>query len=104
MGDKTLTRNDIIDELCKLGLTRRESKDLLEETLSVMAGTLESRVQVKISGLGNFYVSEKTMRSGRNPATGVPAEISARCVVIFHASRTLRRRMRTSRKVLEESA
>ena len=52
--------------------------------------TLESGVEVKISGFGNFQLRNKTARPGRNPKTGEEIPISARRVVTFHASQKLK--------------
>ena len=41
---------------------------------------------VKIAGFGTFKVRKKNKRIGRNPKTGIEAEISERRVVTYHAS------------------
>ena len=46
-----------------------------------------------ISGFGSFRLRDKRAREGRNPKTGEPAAIPARCVVTFHSSAKLRERI-----------
>ena len=45
---------------------------------------------VKISSFGTFTVRQKNTRIGRNPKTGVEAEISSRKVISFKPSQTMR--------------
>jgi integration host factor subunit alpha len=48
---------------------------------------------VKISGFGNFQVSQKRPRKGRNPQTGEEITISGRRVLTFKASQVLKKSM-----------
>jgi integration host factor subunit alpha len=52
--------------------------------------SLETGVEVKISGFGNFQLRNKSARPGRNPKTGQMIPIAARRVVTFHASQKLK--------------
>ena len=48
---------------------------------------------VKIAGFGTFKVRKKNKRMGRNPKTGIEAEISERRVVTYHASDKIKKRL-----------
>lgn len=91
---KTLTRAEIVDALGReVGLSLNECSDLLEAMLEEIVVSLERGELVKIARFGNFSVRSKRPRVGRNPKTGVEAEISARKVVSFKPSQILRVRV-----------
>lgn len=88
----TVTKKELSDHLVDhLGLTRRESKGLVETFFATIRNTLATGEEVKLSGFGKFTIWEKKPRPGRNPRTLVATEIAARRVVSFRASNMLRR-------------
>ena len=90
----TLTRADLAETINrKMGLSRAESLDLVEEILAKMCDALASGENVKISGFGSFVLRDKKERIGRNPKTGVEVPITPRRVMTFRASQTLRERI-----------
>jgi integration host factor subunit alpha len=87
----TLTKAELSDLLFeKVGLNKREAKDLVETFFEEIRAALEKGDSVKLSGFGNFQLREKPQRPGRNPKTGEEIPISARRVVTFHASQKLK--------------
>ncbi len=87
----TLTKADLADLLFdRLGLNKRESKDMVEAFFEIVQGTLVEGRDVKLSGYGNFNIRRKAPRPGRNPRTGEDIPIEARNVVTFHASHKLK--------------
>jgi integration host factor subunit alpha len=87
----TLTKADLAELLFdRLGLNKRESKDLVDAFFDSIHGTLVQGQDVKLSGFGNFAVRRKAPRPGRNPRTGEVVPIKARHVVTFHASLKLK--------------
>ncbi len=87
----TLTKADLADLLFeKVGLNKREAKDMVEVFFEEVRKALEAGDQVKLSGFGNFQLRDKPQRPGRNPKTGEEIPISARRVVTFHASQKLK--------------
>jgi integration host factor subunit alpha len=87
----TLTKADLAELLFdRLGLNKRESKDMVEAFFDLVHGTLVSGDDVKLSGFGNFNIRRKAPRPGRNPRTGESIPIKARHVVTFHASHKLK--------------
>ena len=74
----------------KVGLNKREAKDVVESFFDEIRLSLEKGDIVKLSGFGNFQCREKPQRPGRNPKTGEEMPISARRVVTFHASQKLK--------------
>ncbi|GAA5217632.1 integration host factor subunit alpha [Corallincola platygyrae] len=89
-----LTKADIAEHLFdKLGLNKRDSKEMVESFFEEIRSSLESGEQVKLSGFGNFELRDKNQRPGRNPKTGEDIPISARRVVTFRPGQKLKSRV-----------
>src|SRR3982751_1113207 len=87
----TLTKAELSELLFeRLGLNKRESKDMVEAFFDLIQKMLLSGDDVKMSGFGNFNIRRKAPRPGRNPRTGEAIPIKARHVVTFHASHKLK--------------
>ena len=87
----TLTKAELAEMLFdRLGLNKRESKDMVEAFFEEIRNALETGDSVKLSGFGNFQLRDKPQRPGRNPKTGQEIPITARRVVTFHASPKLK--------------
>ena len=87
----TLTKAELADLLFeKVGLNKREAKDMVESFFEEVRAALEKGDSVKLSGFGNFQLRDKPQRPGRNPKTGEEIPITARRVVTFHASQKLK--------------
>lgn len=88
---KTLTKADFVEAVYgRIGLSRRDSAEVIELLFESIKETLARGEAVKISGFGNFVVREKKARVGRNPQTGNDIEISARRVLTFKPSQVLK--------------
>ena len=89
-----LTKAEVAEHLFeKVGLSKRDAKDMVEMFFEDIRETLESGEQVKLSGFGNFDLREKSERPGRNPKTGEDIPISARKVVTFRPGQKLKSRV-----------
>ncbi len=87
-----MTKADIVNSLYeKLGLSKKETANIVEVVLETVKDNLEKGQKIKIAGFGNFIVRQKTSRKGRNPKTGDEIEISRRKVVTFKPSQLLRK-------------
>jgi integration host factor subunit alpha len=87
----TLTKAELADLLFeKVGLNKREAKNMVDSFYEEVRAALQSGDGVKLSGFGNFQLREKPQRPGRNPKTGEEVQITARRVVTFHASQKLK--------------
>ena len=89
-----LTKAEVAEHLFeKVGLSKRDAKDMVEIFFEEIRETLESGYQVKLSGFGNFDLRQKSERPGRNPKTGEDIPISARKVVTFRPGQKLKSRV-----------
>ena len=95
MVDMTaLTKSEMADRLHeRLGLNKREAKELVEQFFEEIRICLENNEQVKLSGFGNFDLRTKKERPGRNPKTGEDIPIKARRVVTFKPGQKLKSRV-----------
>ena len=74
----------------KIGVSPQTAVGLIESVIDTLKQRLRTGETVKIPRFGSFSVRAKRARIGRNPRTGVAAEITARRVVTFHPSRVFR--------------
>lgn len=91
LATPTLTKAELADLLFeRLGLNKRESKDMVDAFFDSLGRTLSQGRDIKLSGFGNFNIRHKAARPGRNPRTGELIPIEERVVVTFHASHKLK--------------
>jgi integration host factor subunit alpha len=94
LENPALTKAELAEDLyAGIGLSKRESKEIVEAVFDLMSEGLVANDDIKISGFGNFMVRKKTERPGRNPHTGEATLIAARRVVTFHASPKLKEQL-----------
>ena len=90
----TLTKAELADLLFeKVGLNKREAKDMVETFFDEISAALVRGESVKLSGFGNFLLRDKPQRPGRNPKTGEEVPILPRRVMTFKASNVLKQRI-----------
>jgi integration host factor subunit alpha len=90
-GEDRMTKADIAEKIySNLGLSRKESSEMVDLIFEIVRETLENGESVKISGFGFFEVRDKKPRRGRNPQTGEELVLPARRVVSFRPSQVLR--------------
>jgi integration host factor subunit alpha len=89
-----MTKGDIVQRIYeKVGFSKKEASDIVESIFGIIKSRLQEGEKVKISGFGNFVVSQKRPRKGRNPQTGGEITISGRRVLTFKSSQVLKKSM-----------
>ena len=92
-----LTKDKLVIRLqTQLGLTKIESREIVERLLGIMKDTLVQGEELLISGFGKFSVRQKNARRGRNPQTKESLILAARKVLVFKSSGILRNRINES--------
>ena len=87
----TLTKAKLAEQLhSRVGVTKKEAGDLVDEVFGLMRDRLVQGEKVKISGFGNFLIRDKAARKGRNPQTAEEIIIARRRVLTFRPSQVLR--------------
>lgn len=86
-----LTKESIINSVYhQVGLSKSQSRLMVESLLELIKKTLENGENLLISGFGKFVVKDKSARRGRNPQTTEDLQLRARRVVVFKTSGVLR--------------
>lgn len=86
-----MTKADIVERVHqRIGLSKKESAEMVEMVFGIVKNTLESGEKIKIAGFGNFVVKQKSDRRGRNPQTGEAITINARRILTFKPSQVLK--------------
>ena len=92
-----LTKDKLVIRLqTQLGLTKPESRQMVERLFGLMKDTLTHGEDLLVSGFGKFSVRKKNERRGRNPQTKESLILAARKVLVFKASGVLRERINNS--------
>jgi len=90
----TLTKEKIIDTIYnQVGLSKNQSRRVVEGLLEIIKQTLSKKENLLISGFGKFIVKDKAARKGRNPQTTEDLKLRARKVVVFRTSGVLRKKI-----------
>lgn len=89
-----LTKDKLITHLqTQIGMTKSESRQIVERVFEIMKSTMIDGEDLLISGFGKFHVREKKERLGRNPQTKDSLMLRARRVIVFKTSGVLRGRV-----------
>jgi integration host factor subunit alpha len=90
----TTIKEDIVHAVMKKTKSdRNTARNLVESILKHIKNSLASGDDAMISGFGNFKVTHKKARMGRNPKTKTEHLISERMVVTFDPSKVFRKEM-----------
>ena len=90
----TLTKEKIIDNIYnQVGLSKNQSRRVVEGLLEIIKQTLSKKENLLISGFGKFIVKDKAARKGRNPQTAEDLKLRARKVLVFRTSGVLRKKI-----------
>lgn len=86
-----LTKENIINNIYnQVGLSKSQSRIVVERLLEIMKQSMENGEDILISGFGKFVVKDKSARRGRNPQTTEDLQLRARRVIVFKTSGVLR--------------
>ncbi len=89
-----LTKKDIVNSLyMQIGYSKIISSNLFEDVFELILDNLKKHKMVKIAKFGTFILREKKSRIGRNPKTKEKKLISQRKVVLFKASKDLKKKV-----------
>ena len=77
----------------QIGMTKPESRQIVESLFEIMKETLAEGEDLLISGFGEFQVRQKNARRGRNPQTKENLMLRAIRVLVFKTSGVLRERV-----------
>ena len=74
----------------KAGLSKKDAEAALKAFTDTVTEELKKGEKIVLVGFGNFEVSERAAREGRNPHTGAPMTIAASKTPKFKAGKALK--------------
>jgi integration host factor subunit alpha len=93
-SEMSLTKEKIINDIYNhVGLSKTQSRIVVEKLFEISKTTLAKGEDLLISGFGKFVVKAKSARRGRNPQTTEDLHLRARRVVVFKTSGVLRKKI-----------
>ncbi|MEI7612040.1 MAG: HU family DNA-binding protein [Betaproteobacteria bacterium] len=73
-----MNKTELVDALAqKCDLTKADAARAVDGLTDILAETLAKGESVAVLGFGNFTITERAARVGRNPKTGEPLQIAA---------------------------
>jgi integration host factor subunit beta len=90
-----MTRSDLIKTLSKKQqhLAQKDVELAIRSLINIMGYSLSSGERIEIRGFGSFNLTYHSPRSGRNPRTGEPVNVSGKYVPYFKPGKELRKRV-----------
>ena len=86
-----MTREELIEKVASTaGLSKADASRVLGTILDSIKSALKRGQKVTLVGFGNFSVSKRKARKGRNPRTGEVIMIKATKVPRFSAGKSLK--------------
>tara|TARA_B100002051_G_C16562870_1_gene548479 strand:+ start:545 stop:835 length:291 start_codon:yes stop_codon:yes gene_type:complete len=87
-----LTKKDIVNSIyMQIGFSKKISENLLEDIFQIILKNVLTQHKVKIAKFGTFILRNKKQRIGRNPKTKKKEIITERNVILFKASKELKK-------------
>ena len=85
-----MTKQDLIDKVAEIGMTKKQAGDAVNAILGSIQDSLASGEKFSLVGFGSFSVRKRKARTGRNPQTGKAIKIKAKNVPVFSAGKGLK--------------
>ncbi|MGQ2908822.1 MAG: HU family DNA-binding protein [Aliihoeflea sp.] len=85
------TTNEIADKIAaEQGLTKSQTKVIVESVLKQIADAAKSGAETSLPGFGKFKIKETPAREGRNPSTGAAIKIAASKKLTFAPAKAVK--------------
>lgn len=79
-----MNKSELIDAYAEQhSVTKTEAKARIESVLESVASAVRCKGSLSLKGFGNFKITNRKARTGRNPQTGATIQIAAKDVVTF---------------------
>ncbi len=91
LKENSMNLNDLKDAVAeKAGISKADAGTAVSAVLDTISETLTKGEKIALLGFGNFEISERSARDGRNPQTGATIKIAASKAVKFKAGKALK--------------
>ena len=96
MVTKNFTKKDLTNKIYQnLGFSKNYSSIIIDDFIESLISELIKTNIIKISSFGTFKILNKKERLGRNPKTKKEAKISARKIIKFKPSLSVKEKLNT---------
>lgn len=86
-----MNKNELLNSIAnKSGITKAAAGRALDAFIDTVTDALVNGEHVALVGFGDFHVTERSAREGRNPKTGEPIQIAAYKCPAFKAGKGLK--------------
>jgi len=86
-----MNKSDLVGNVAELsGLSKSDADKAVDAVFAAITGALKSGDDVRLVGFGNFSVTDRPAREGRNPRTGESLTIAAGKAPKFSAGKALK--------------
>ena len=86
-----MNKQELIKDIAERGeFTKADAEAALKAVQGAIAAVLVNGDKITLPGFGTFKVVETAARTGRNPQTGEPVEIPAKCKIKFNPAQALK--------------
>ena len=86
-----MNKAELIDQMAaSADISKASATRALDAMLDAVTDSLKQSEQVVLVGFGTFSVKERAARTGRNPQTGAPIQISAAKIPAFKPGKALK--------------
>jgi DNA-binding protein HU-beta len=86
-----VNKAELIDQMAaSADISKASATRALDAMLDAVTDSLKQSEQVVLVGFGTFSVKERAARTGRNPQTGAPIQISAAKIPAFKPGKALK--------------
>lgn len=73
----------------QMAITHKDALHFMKAFEKVFEESVTEGIPIALQGFGTFHIWQQTERQGRNPKTGIPAQIRARNSVKFKPGKNL---------------
>ena len=89
-----MTKKDIVKTIAAdADLTQLKIKEIVQHTFDEIIETLVRDGKIELRNFGVFKVTKRAARPARNPRTGDPVDVPAKCVVTFKPGKEMQARI-----------
>ncbi len=85
-----------------VGMTREDSKIIVETIFESMVKALHASERIEIRGFGSFRTRQRQSRIGRNPKTGARVEVPSKTVAYFKPGIELKAMINSGKPELQQ--
>jgi len=86
-----MNKNDLVDAVAQAtDSSKADAADAVNGVFNAIIGALKSGDSVQVIGFGNFSITDRAARQGRNPRTGETIQIAASKQPKFKAGKALK--------------